>query len=161
PPMVVSIGDKDRPVSLDQVTGWKQQLLQLTSGQHAGEPLVMNFPAEVKTLNYDYSRLGLRDVRAIPEERFCAAMGISPYSLHFGPGSQRSTFSNVEQYLKQDYRAYIVPFHQYIAKRIQRELLPEFGPVGNLKVRFDYDETPLMQPDQNQIWDRVGNAFKN
>src|SRR5262249_46803695 len=125
------IGDKDRPVSQDQLTSWKQQFLQLTSGTHAGEPMVMNFPTDVKTLHYDYSAVGLRDVRALSEERFCSAMGISPYSLHFGTSRQRSTFSNVEQYLRQDYRAYIVPLHQYLAKRIQRELLPEFGNATN------------------------------
>jgi len=161
PPLVASLGDKDRTVSKEEMTEFKGQLLRVMSGSKAGEPVVMNAPATVNTLNYDYGKVGLRDVRAIPEERFCAAMGISPYSLHFGTSRQASTFSNVENYLKHDYRAYIVPLHNYIAKRIAREILPEFqSDTTNVRVKWNYDEVPLLQSDQTVEWKRVAEAYK-
>jgi HK97 family phage portal protein len=161
PPIVASLGDKDRAVSRDEMVEFKGQLLRVMSGGSAGEPVVVNAPATVNTLNYDYGKIGLRDVRAIPEERFCAAMGISPYSLHFGTSRQASTFSNVENYLKHDYRSYIVPLHNYIAKRIAREILPEFQQnTDNIRVKWNYDEVPLMQSDQTVEWRRVAEAYK-
>lgn len=160
PPIVAALGDKDHAVTEEQMKGFKSQLMRVMSGSKAGEPVVINAPAEVSTLNYDYGKIGLSDVRAIPEQRFCAAMGISPYSLHFGTSRQASTFSNVENYLKHDYRAYIVPLHNYIAKRIAREILPEYGDTTNLRVKWNYSEVPLMQADLTVEWRRVIEAYK-
>lgn len=161
PPVVVSLGDEKSTVDNDGVKLFKEKLVRLMSGDTAGEPLVMNHPAKVEKLGFDYSSVGLRDIRQIPEERFCAAMGISPHSLNFGTAAETSTYSNVEQYLRQDYRFYIVPFHRYIARVLQRQLLPELGPTDNLRVKWDYSEVPLMQPDTNAEWERVANAYKS
>ena len=158
PPLVVSLGDKDRPVTPEQAEIVKASLVRQMSGADAGKPVVTSAAAQVNTLAFDYGRLGLRDVRAIPEERFCSAMGISPYSLHFGVSRQASTFSNVENYLKHDYRAYIVPMQAYIAKRMAKELLPEFGPTENLQVRWNYEQVPLMQADLTVEWKRIAEA---
>lgn len=160
PPLVVSVGDKDRPATEDQARIVKESLMRQMSGSAAGSPTVTSAATNVEMLNYDYGKMGLRDVRAMPEERFCAAMGISPYSLHFGTSRQASTFSNVENYLKQDYRAYIVPLHNYIAKKIAREMLPEFGDTANIRVKWNYDEVPLMQSDQTVEWKRIAEAYK-
>ena len=160
PPLIVALGDKDRQVTPEDMKEFKDGLSQLMSTPKAGQPAVINAPAEVSMLNYDYSKIGMRDIRAIPEERFCAAMGISAYSLHFGISRTASTFSNVEQYLKHDYRAYIVPLHRYIAKRLTYELLPRIDATPNLRVCFNYDDVPLMQPDLNEIWGRIVNAYR-
>lgn len=160
PPVVISLGDKDSPVSPEQAVAFKQELVRKFSGSNAAEPLVTSAPADVQTLAYDYSKVGLRDVRALPEERFCSAMGISPYSLHFGTSRGASTFSNVEQYLRYDYRAYVVPFQKYIAKRLARELLPEFDTATNHQVRWNYDDVELMQSDMTAEWNRIIAAFK-
>lgn len=160
PPLVVVLGDKDRPVTQEQAETVKASLVRQMSGADAGKPVVTSAPANVNTLAFDYGRLGLRDVRAIPEERFCAAMGISPYSLHFGTSRQASTFSNVENYLKYDYKAVIVPLHKYIAKKIARELLPEYGATENMQVRWNYDDVPLLEADLTVEWKRIAEAYK-
>jgi HK97 family phage portal protein len=160
PPLVVSLGDKDRQVSTDDMKSFKDGLVRLMSGGSAGEPAVINAPATVDTLNYDYSKIGLREVRAIPEERFCSAMGISPYSLHFGTSRSASTYSNVENYLRHDYQAYVMPFQKYIAKRMAREMLPDFGPTDSLQVRWNYDDVPLMQTDKTIEWKRIADTYK-
>lgn len=161
PPIVATLGDKDRQVDKLEMQEFKDGLMRVMSGSRAGEPVVTNAPTSVETLAYDYSKLGLRDVRAIPEERFCSAMGISPYSLHFGISHQASTFSNVQEYLKQDYQSYMVPLHKYIAKRIQKELLPAFDKDARLRVKWDYSEVPLMQQDLTVEWARVSVAYKS
>lgn len=160
PPLLISLGDKEIPVSREQAAEVKASIMRQTSGKSTGEPIVTSAPAKVDALAYDYSKTGLREVRQIPEERFCSAMGISPYSLHFGTSRSASTFSNVEQYLRYDYRAYIVPFQKYLAKRLARELLPEFDTNTNHQVRWNYDDVELMQTDLTVEWNRIIAAFK-
>lgn len=161
PPVLISLGNEKMPVSEGQAIALKESLVRKMSGKTTGEPAVIPAPAEVHMLNYDYSKTGLRDVRQIPEERFCSAMGISPYSLHFGTSRSASTFSNVEQYLRYDYRAYIVPFQKYIAKRLAKELLPQFDTATNHQVRWNYDDVELMQGDITAEWNRIIAAFKS
>lgn len=160
PPLLVALGDKDSQVSAADMKDFKNGLVRLMSGGAAGEPAVINAPAQVETLNFDYSKIGLREVRQIPEERFCSAMGISPYSLHFGTSRSASTYANVENYLRFDYKAYILPLQKYIAKRLAREILPDLGATDNLQVRWNYDDVPLMQADKTVEWARIANAYK-
>jgi len=158
--MIVSVGSDTRSATLEQAQEVKKSLLRQMSGSTAAQPVVTNVDTKVDLLNFDYGKMGLRDVRAIPEERFCSAMGISPYSLHFGTSRQASTFSNVENYLKHDYRSYVVPMQKYIAKRIAKEILPEFGETENLQVRWNYEQVPLMQSDLTVEWRRIADAYK-
>lgn len=145
PPIVVSLGSKESPVGPDAVPIFKDKLARVMRGDSAGEPIVHNHPATVEKLGFDYSSIGLKEIREIPKQRFCAAMGISEHSLNLG--TETATYNNVEQFLKRDYRGYIVPFHKYIAKVLTKKALPEYGDVTGLVVRWDYSEVPLMQPD--------------
>jgi hypothetical protein len=117
------------------------------SGDSAGEPMVLTGKSSVNRLGYDYDDVGLREIRQMPEERFCSAMGISPISLNFGTSKESATYSNVEQYLRHDYRSYIVRVHKHIALQLQWDLLPEYGETDDKKVAWDYSQVPEMQPD--------------
>jgi hypothetical protein len=150
PPIVVSLGDKDRPMDnqakFDEA---KSQIKRKASGDGAAEPLVTNDAVNVERLGYDYSSVGLKEVRQIPVSRFCMAMGISAVSLNADAGnSTNATYANVAGYLKQDYRGYIVPLHNLIASALNVHLLPDFGLGDNAKVDWDYSQTALMQADK-------------
>jgi phage portal protein BeeE len=95
----------------------------------------------------DYSADPISSLRQNPERRFCAVSGISPISLMLGAGMDLSTYSNVEQFLKRDYRSVTVPLHSLIAQQLTQDLLTEFGTVGRKRFVFDYSEVPEMQQD--------------
>jgi phage portal protein BeeE len=149
PPIAVSLGDKDNPLTdPDQFNLQKETLLRKVSGDSAGQPFITNKPINAQKLGFDYSSVGLKEVRQIPVNRFCAAMGISPISLHLDAGdSTHANYNNVQGYLKHDYRNYIVPLHKLIAAALDTHLLPEFGEAGKRKCAWDYTQTALMQTD--------------
>lgn len=152
PPVVVGLGSKDFPFQDDanhsRLKEFQAALTRKMTGDSAGEPMVTEGAAAISKLGFDYSSVGLRDVRQIPEERFCSVIGISPHSLHFGASTGASTFSNVAEFLKQDYQGYIVPLQDQLADEIDRSLLPEFDTAENIRTAWNYDKTPLMQSDR-------------
>ncbi len=152
PPLIVGLGTKDSPfLDPDGTKGpqFKAELQRKMSGDNAGEPMVTAGPVDVQKLGFDYSAVGLKDIRQIPVTRFCAAMGISPISLHLDAGdSTHANYNNVQGYLKHDYQSYIVGLQDVIADEVDRILLPMFGEQGNVKCAWDYTKTPLMQADK-------------
>lgn len=160
PPVVVGLGTKDHPFTGDP-EAFKAALLRKVSGDSAGEPMIAQGGVSVEKLGYDYSSTGLRDVRQIPEERFCAAMGVSAISLNLGTAKNVSTYSNVSNYLRHDYQNYIVPLHQYIADELTRQMLPEFGETDGLEVRWDYSQVPIMQRNKKEDAEIAEKLFKS
>jgi hypothetical protein len=149
PPIVVKLGDKERPFDdAEKFKVVKAEIRRKASGDGGAEPLVTNDAVSVERLGYDYSSVGLKEVRQIPISRFCMAMGISAISLNADAGdSTHANYNNVAGYLKQDYRSYIVPLHNLIASALNTHLLPDFGKTENCKVTWDYSQTALMQTD--------------
>lgn len=148
PPVVVSLGNKDLPFPAKELPVFRADLVRRMTGDTAGEPLVLSGPATVEKLGFDYSTVGMKEIRQIPEQRFCAAMGISAISLNLGAGKEMSTLANVREYKKDDYRACIVPLLDRIADELDNSLLPEFGGGEMEHCAWDYTKAPLMQPDR-------------
>lgn len=152
PPLIVGLGTKDMPFMDPDGTllqKFKGELVRKMSGDSAGEPMVTAGPSDVQKLGFDYSAVGLKDIRQIPVTRFCAAMGISPISLHLDAGdSTHANYNNVQGYLKHDYQSYIVGLQDVIADEVDRMILPMFGEQRNVKCAWDYTKTPLMQSDK-------------
>jgi phage portal protein BeeE len=152
PPLVLGIGDKKNAPSPDQIKVI-QQFLDFK--MRAGESNVLAVSGNVSkaALQLDYSAEALIKLRQTPEQRFAAGMGVSVISLLFGAGVEVSTYSNVEQYMRRDYRNWVVPVHKTIAEILTQELLIEFGPIQQvngkrLMLAFDYAQVPEMQRDR-------------
>jgi HK97 family phage portal protein len=156
PPVVVGL-----PGFTGDVKEFQAALTRKMSGDSAGEPMVTKGEVDVQKLGFDYSSFGFKEIRQIPEERFCAAMGISAHSLMFGAAAQTSTYSNVRQYLQHDYRSYIKPFHKRIAAELDVQLLPDFGSAENRGVTWDYSQTSLMQGDKSVDWRLMFEGYKS
>lgn len=151
PPVVVGLGTKDNPYtgSKEDQASFARTLIRKMSGDKAGEPMVVPGGIDVQQLGFDYSKVGLERVRRIPVERFCAVMGISPVSLNLAAtGDKGQAYANVKNYLEHDYDSYIVALHNYIGEEFETQLLPDFGDVTNLAIRWNYDQVPEKQPDK-------------
>lgn len=150
PPLIIGLGTDKNPFKGSDVErrAFAEDMKRKTRGDKAGEPMVVPGGFAVEKLAFDYSKLGLGDVRRIPEDRFCAVMGISPHSLHLGAAREASTYNNVDGYLRSDYRNYIKPLHDLIAEQLTKDLLPDYGDPSGLTIRFDYTDVPEMQADK-------------
>lgn len=161
PPLALGFGDAKTPgpSSGPEWEDIKEQTRRQMTGDKAAMPLMYRGPIKAEKLGFDYSSVGMREVRRIPEERFCAVIGISPQSLRLGLGQENSTYNNVEQYTRADYNDYIKPLHKIIARELTLQLLPDFGDTTGLKIGWDYTDTGILQPDQKSEWERIGAAW--
>lgn len=153
PPVVVGLGTKDSPfVDLDgtKLKEFKADLIRRMSGDQAGEPMVTAGPTDIQKLGFDYSEVGLKQIRQIPVTRFCGAMGISPISLHLDAGdSTHANYNNVQGYLKHDYQSYIVNLQDQIADSADVTLLPMFGETDQtVRCAWDYTKCALLETDK-------------
>jgi phage portal protein BeeE len=152
PAVVLGLGDKKNPVSPQQVAAL-QNLFDSKSRKGDSNVWVTSGNVSKAVLNSDYSIDALVKLRQTPEQRFAAGMGVSVISLLFGAGVEVSTYSNVEQYMRRDYRSWVVPIHTIIAETLTLELLPEFQQVKQangkrFQFAFDYSQVPEMQRDK-------------
>lgn len=158
PSIEIGLGDDKTPFGGD-VRQAKADLMRLMA---LGEPFVHKGPATVNKLGHDLSSFGLDEMRQPPVQRFCAAMGISPISLMLAAGLDLAKYQNTEQYLRQDYRGYIVPLNSQKADTLEVSLLPEFGQEeGEIQITHDYSEAPLMQSDKDKDWRLMFDGFKS
>lgn len=150
PPLIVGLGTKENPFNggPEDQKAFAEDLKRKMRGDKAGEPMVVPGGFAVEKLAFDYSKIGIAEVREVPENRFCAVMGISPHSLHLAASREASTYNNVDGYLRADYRNYIKPLHDLIAETFEQYLLPDYGETRNVAIRWDYGQVPEMQPDK-------------
>ena len=158
PSIEIGMGDNTTPFQGD-VKEAKANLMRMMA---LGEPFVHKGPATVNKLGHDMSSFGLDEMRQPPVQRFCAAMGISPISLMLAAGLDLAKYQNTEQYLRQDYRGYIIPLNNQIADTLEVSLLPDFGEEeGEIQIVHDYSEAPLMQSDKDKDWRLMFDGFKS
>lgn len=160
PPVAIGVGNATTPGPKGDA--WETMKKEIDRQFREGastKPFKFTGPVKVEKLGFDYSSVGMRDVRRIPEERFCAVLGISPQSLRLGLGQENSTYANVENYTRLDYNDFIKPLHGEICDELRKQLLPDFGDVEGLRLEWDYSNVQILQPDQNAEWDRLEKAY--
>ena len=160
PPVAIGVGDTKTPGPTG--TAWeaiKDSTYRQFREPNAGKPFMYNGPIKVAQLGFDYSSVGMREVRRIPEERFCSVVGISPQSLRLGLGQENSTYHNAREYMRGDYEEYIKPTQRLFADELTMQLLPDFGDTEGLKIGWDYTDVSLLEADKKSEWERVGSAW--
>jgi phage portal protein BeeE len=162
PPVALGVGDSTTPGPQgEDLKLLKAETYRKMRGDEAGKPLIMSGPIKVQKLGFDYSSVGMREVRRIPEERFCAVIGISAHSLRLGLASDSSTYNNVKQYTEADYGDYIKPMQRTIAGDLRVQALGDFGETDSLTVGWDYSRVDILQPDLNAEWERLEKAYES
>jgi phage portal protein BeeE len=161
PPVAIGIGDSTTPGPTgDALEVIKKETYRKMRGDEAGKPLIFGGPVKVQKLGFDYSSIGMKDVRSIPKERFCAVVGISQQSLRLDSESA-STYNNVKQFTELDYGDYIKPMQRTFAGNLRVQALPDFGETDNLTVAWDYSRVDILQPDLNAEWERLEKAYES
>lgn len=159
PPVAIGVGDANTPGPTgDAWQAIKDQTYRQFREPNAGKPFMYNGPIKVAKLGFDYSSVGMKDVRRIPAERFCAVVGISAQSLRLSI-EDNNTYNNVASYMRGDYIDYIKPTQRVYADEIELQLLPEFGDSDGLMVGWDYTGVDLLEPDKASEWERIGKAY--
>lgn len=144
------------PPAAEDVKETKRAFLQATTGVHRGEPIIMTGPTKLDTFGYDPSQMNLAELRRIPEERVCGALGVQPAACGLGAVLEQAKFANMQQAREASWEEGILPTQRDIAETIALRLLPlyEQNPE-QFDVMFDVSMVRALSEDQDKIAERA------
>jgi len=138
----------------------KDKFKERFTGDRRGEPFVSNMPLDIQNISFSPSEMNLRDVRTIPEERVCAALGVPAIVAGLGAGLSRSTFSNMSEAREMAYENGIIPVQRLIATDLTTQLMSEFETANNFEFGFENDNIRILQEDRTAEANRASTLFQ-
>lgn len=161
PGLVLSpAGEVSMPFEEAQAT--KVDLIQKTTGDHRGEPLVMTAATKVDTFGFTPEQLDLGALRSIPESRVAAAIGIPAGVLGFLSGMKQTTVGATMRELRElGYESGIIPKMRLFTEELHTQLLSHYtDQPDRFQVTFDLSEVRVLQEDQDKLSARVVNEWR-
>lgn len=158
------ISPKDDSVSIDatNAAAMKEGWIQKTTGDRAGEPVILTEPVDLAKFGFNPSELDLSQLRLIPESRVCAVCQISPAALQVMVGIQNGTsYASSEQARQQGYEEVIIPIQAVWAEEFTHQLLSEFDDSEGAEFIFDTTNVRVLQEDQDAKVKRESEIFKS
>ena len=144
------------PVSPDDLKATQDYVNDRYTGDNRGSPLVIGGATKVQMFGYNPQQMNLKDMRRLPEERGCAAIGMPPIISGFGAGLDRATYANYQEAERVVYRANLSPTWRSWGMTIRRQLLNQFEPdIGPYMVGFDTSEISALQEDKTVFVTRM------
>ncbi len=128
PALIIGPDARDQMVDVDEdsARALKRRLQENFSGDGAGGVAVMQSAYKVDRVSLSPTELALDQVRRLPEERICSALGLNPMVLGLGSGLDRSTYSNYERAQQAAWEDGMIPLMAQVAESMTLGLLPEY-----------------------------------
>jgi HK97 family phage portal protein len=160
--LVVSPTGNDR-LTPAQTEELEKKLKAEMTGAGKGGIRVFGWPVKVETISYDTNRLTLGGLRDISEERVCALIGIPAAVVGFGSGLQSTKVgATMRELMKAAWTTCIIPMQKSFAKRITKDLLPDFSGQPRMnRIVFDTSEVSAFQEDKDATVARAGQAVRD
>jgi HK97 family phage portal protein len=137
-------------LTLEKAEAIKQKWVSKFGGDNRGEPLLLDFEADVTTLGFSPSDMDFAQVRRIGEERISGVLGIPAIVAGLGAGLESSTYNNLSNLKKSAFEENLVPTWRCLAEELTRQLLRDFTPDPNIWLDFDTRTVAALKEDQNQ-----------
>lgn len=158
---VVSPKDKDTSISDASAVVMKESWKAKTTGERAGELVVMTEPVDLEKFGFNPQELDLSALRLIPEARVCAVCQISPAALQLMVGIQNGTsYASSEQARQQGYEEVIIPIQRAWEEELTWQLLPEFRGSEGAEFVFDTTRVRVLQEDRDALFKRESEALR-
>lgn len=121
------------------------------TGAGRGQAMVLSHPMELQQLGFDPSKMSLREIRQIAEERLSAIYNIPAIVAGFGAGLEHSTYANYEQALKAFWSGCIIPIQRRIATTLTQQLLRvDYPRSEQLYFEFEHDHIKALQESETE-----------
>lgn len=155
---------KDDTVEINETkaAALKEGWMQKTTGNRAGEPVILSEPVTLEKFGFNPTELDLSQLRLIPESRVCAVCQISPAALQVMVGIQNGTsYASSEQARQQGYEEVIIPIQTVWADEFTHQLLNEFEDSEGAEFVFDTSKVRVLQEDTDNLVKRESEIFKS
>lgn len=148
------IGDQD-------VKAVKDYVKDKFSGDHRGEPMALSGPTNVDQFGFNPQEMNLEAIRAIPETRVAAALGVPAAVIGFMAGlKQTKVGATMRELREQAYEGGIIPIQRMLSEDLWSQLLPDFEPQPDLwNVAFDLTKVRVLQEDENKRAERTAALY--
>lgn len=157
PGLVVSPVSETAEISEPDALKTKAKFEQEFGGDNRGRTIVQSGATRVEQLGFSPEQLTLRDLRAIPEERVSAALGVPAAVVGLGTGlAQTKVGATMHELREMATEQALVPMWRTFARQVERALLHEFsGGDKTLKLSFDTSEVRVLQEDRQRLHERT------
>jgi HK97 family phage portal protein len=159
PPWVMTIDPQITGFTRTDAEALEEILHEKTSGRKRGRPAVV-YGGKAERLGFTPREMDVAVLRRLPEERFCAVVGIPPEALLLGAGREHPTYNNMSTAIEAAYEAYLIPLQRKIAGQLNLQLLPDFEGAGSTRyVTHDLSKVRALQEDEDAIHKRFKEAL--
>jgi phage portal protein BeeE len=159
---VISPKDKEVRVDATKAAAMKEGWMRKTTGDRAGEPVIMTEPIDFQTVGFSPEQLDLSKLRLIPESRVAAVLQIPAPTLGLLVGLQNGTsYASSEQARQQGYEEVIIPIQSVWEEEINWQLKPEFKDLGeDDQFWFDTSNVRVLEEDKDALVKRESEVFR-
>jgi phage portal protein BeeE len=159
---VISPKDKEVRVDATKAAAMKEGWMRKTTGDRAGEPIVLSEPIDFEKVGFSPQELDLSALRLIPESRVAAVTGIPAATLQLMVGLQNGTsYASSEQARQQGYEEVVIPIQQVWAEEINWQLKPEFKGLEDAEFWFDTSNVRVLEEDKDALVKRESEVFRS
>lgn len=159
---VISPKDKDVRVDATKAAAMKESWLRKTTGDRAGEPIVLSEPIDFEKVGFSPQELDLSALRLIPESRVAAVLQIPATTLGLLVGLQNGTsYASSEQARQQGYEEVIIPLQTTWAEEINWQLKPEYDDLDDAEFWFDTSNVRVLEEDKDALVKRESEVFRS
>lgn len=159
---VISPKDKEVRVDATKAAAMKEGWMRKTTGDRAGEPIVLSEPIDFEKVGFSPQELDLSALRLIPESRVAAVTGIPAATLQLMVGLQNGTsYASSEQARQQGYEEVVIPIQQVWAEEINWQLKPEFNDTDDAEFWFDTSNVRVLEEDKDALVKRESEVFRS
>lgn len=133
-----------------------------TSGARRGKPVGLTVPVDVKSMSVDPRDMDLAALRALPETRIPAILGLNAPVLAFLAGLQHATArATLDGYRAQAWQDCLIPLQNLLDEQLLYQLLPEFeDDPTTLVMSHDYSQVPELQENLLQKTQRLAISLR-
>lgn len=134
----------------------KAKFTEKFTGDHRGEPLVMEGSTDIQQFGFSPEQMQLRSLRGIPEERISAVLGVNAAVVGLGAGlATTKVGATLREYREEAFESTIIPMYREIAEELTHQLLADFHPLADWRAAFDLSKVRVLQDDENKRADRL------
>jgi len=141
----------------------KAEIIQNTTGDRRGEPLVMRSESGLETYGFSPAEMDLSNLRAIPESRVAAALQIPAAVLGFLAGmAQTKVGATMLELREQAYESGVAPKQRLFCQELATQLLSFYtDDVTKYKLDHDLSEVRVLQEDRGKLVERIDRQVRS
>jgi HK97 family phage portal protein len=124
-----------------------------------GALMVGSGKTKVQVLSWNPEQMNLETIRAVPEARIAAALGIPAAIIGFLTGMRSTAVGATMAELREmAYESGIIPVQRQISELLDLQLMADFARSSTEHIGFDLRQVRVLQDDQNEMAERVGKS---